>query len=64
MSKMLHRLEEKLKAFDFEIIYRKGKEMLSDLSSSCQLNPNQQQTNGKGPRLRRLHTTTQTVKTQ
>ena len=31
--KTLHRLEENLRAFDFEIIYRKGNEMLSDFSS-------------------------------
>ncbi len=31
--KMLHQLEENLWAFDFEIIYRKGNEMLSDFSS-------------------------------
>ena len=31
--KMLHRLEENLRAFDFEIIYRKGNEMPSGFSS-------------------------------
>ena len=31
--KTLHRLEETLRAFDFEIIYRKGNEMPSDFSS-------------------------------
>jgi hypothetical protein len=31
--KTLHRLEENLRAFDFEIIYRKGNEMPSDFSS-------------------------------
>ncbi len=38
MSKTLHRLEKKLRAFDFEIIYRKGKEMLSDFSSHQVIN--------------------------
>ncbi len=31
--KTLHRLEENLRAFDFEIIYRKGNEMPSDFLS-------------------------------
>jgi hypothetical protein len=50
---MLHQLEENFRAFDFKIIYRKGNEMSSDFSSH-QLDPDQQQTDRKGPELRRM----------